>query len=112
MVWLTSLFLIGPSAGGKFAEWEGKDQMFEHLGYTPRLIHSIGILEVTLAVLLLIPRLRVPAALLLTAYLGGAVATHLRVGDPFLFPIGTGLFMWIGVVLGRPHLRRLFLDQE
>ena len=43
---IVALFLAGPSAMGKFMEWEGKAEMFEHLGYSQDLINKIGILEI------------------------------------------------------------------
>jgi hypothetical protein len=106
--WIVSgavaLMLCGPSAMGKFTEWEGKAEMFEHLGYTQDLITKIGFLEITLAILFLIPRTSFVGAILLTGYLGGATATHVRVGDPFFMPILVGVVMWIGLGLRRPEV--------
>ncbi len=104
---LISAFLILVSASGKFMDWEGKDEMFSKLGFTTSLMAKIGILEVVLALLLVIPRTGFLAAILLTAYLGGATVTHVRVGDPFFFPILLGLAMWIGYGLRRPEVFRL-----
>ena len=97
-----SAFLILASAGGKFLEWEGKSEMFGKLGYSTDLMFRIGIVEVVVAVLILIPRTTFLGGLLLTAYLGGAVSTHVRVGDPFIFPIITGIVMWAGIGLRMP----------
>lgn len=104
---LLSLFLIGGSAAGKFTEWEGKAEMFDKFGYSTELMWKIGILEVALALLILIPRAAFLGAILLTAYLGGAVATHVRVGDQFFFPILAGVFLWIAIGLRRPEVFRL-----
>jgi hypothetical protein len=46
-------------------------------------------------------------AILLTGYLGGAVVTHLRVGDPFIGPIIFGVLIWAGLFLREPRLRSL-----
>jgi hypothetical protein len=70
---------------------------------------KIGVVEVIVAVLLLIPRASFVGALLLTAYLGGATATHVRVGEPFFMPILIGVFMWIGYGLRRPEVFSLAL---
>jgi len=78
--------------------------MFEHLGYSQDLIAKIGILEIALAIVYLIPRTSFPGAILLTGYLGGAIATHVRVGDPFFFPIIVGVLMWIGLALRCPEI--------
>lgn len=101
---LLSLFLIVPSAGGKFTDWEGKAEMFSHLGYSTELMSRIGIVEVIVALLILLPRTTCVGAILLTAYLGGAVATHVRVGDPFFMPILIGIFLWIAIGLRRPEI--------
>lgn len=73
---------------------------------------SIGVVEVALALLILIPRTTFLGALLLTAYLGGATATHVRVGDPFFFPIGIGIFLWIAIALRIPAILPLALGKE
>ena len=104
---LVSAMLIGPSALGKFVEWEGKAQMFEHLGYTNDLIMKIGVVEIVLAILLMIPHTGFLAAILLTGYLGGATATHVRVGDPFYTPIILGIVMWVAMGLRHPEIFRL-----
>ena len=101
---LISILLIGPSAMGKFMEWEGKDKMFAHIGFSSELIFKIGILEVILAVIYLIPRTAFIGAILLTGYLGGATVTHLRVGDAFIAPVIIGVVMWIGLGLRCPQI--------
>ncbi len=99
---LLCAFLVGPSAIGKFVEWEGKTEMFDHFGYTQSLITKIGIVEVIIAVLFVIPRTGFIAAILLTGYLGGALGTHLRVGDSIVFPIVIGVLVWIALGLRQP----------
>ena len=101
---LLSLFLIGPSAGGKFVDWEGKEKMFEHLGYSTELMTRIGVVEVVVALLILIPRTAFIGGILLTAYLGGAIATHVRVGDPYFMPVLVGIYLWIALGLRRPEI--------
>jgi uncharacterized membrane protein YphA (DoxX/SURF4 family) len=82
---------------------------FNRLGYTsPRHPVSIGILEIACTILYLIPRTSVLGAILLTGYLGGAVATHVRIGDPSYFmPIIPGVLFWLGLYLREPRLRPL-----
>jgi uncharacterized membrane protein YphA (DoxX/SURF4 family) len=108
---LVSAFLVFGSAMGKFIEWEGKQQMFDHLGYSANTIFKVGIVEVLLAILFLVPRVNLFAALLLTAYLGGATATHVRVGDPFYFPIGVGVVLWVALALRSKDLRSFIKSQ-
>ena len=102
-------FLGVGSALGKFIEWEGKAEMFDHLGYTQELITKIGVLEIALTLLFLIPRTSFLGAILLTGYLGGATATHVRVGDPFFFPIVVGVLAWIGLGLRRQQVFSLVM---
>jgi hypothetical protein len=88
---LIALFLIGASGVPKFIDWEGKEEMMGKLGWDTGLILKIGVVEVAIAILFLIPRTAFLGTVLLTAYLGGAVATHLRIGDAFYFPIVIGI---------------------
>lgn len=80
---------------------------FGRLGYPESVILGIGILELLCTVVYLIPRTAVLGAILLTGYLGGATATHVRVGDPFIFPIIFGGLLWLGLYLRDERLRAL-----
>ncbi len=104
---IISLFLIVASAMGKFTQWEGKAEMFAKLGWSEEIMFTIGIVEVVIGILFLIPRTSFVAAILLAAYLGGAVATHVRVGDPFYFPIIIGVLVWIALGLRMPEVFQL-----
>ena len=101
---LISAFLIVVSASGKFVDWEGKAEMMDHFGYSTELMFKIGMVEVILALLFLVPKAGFLAAILLTGYLGGALGTHLRVGDPFYFPILVGILIWIALGLRQPAI--------
>jgi hypothetical protein len=89
---------------------------FTDLGWSPDLARPLGILELACLLLYLIPRTSVLGAVLLTGYLGGAVATNLRVAAPLfsntLFPIYVALFLWGGLVLRNERLRRIFPLQD
>jgi hypothetical protein len=73
--------------------------MFDHLGWDQDVMVKIGVVEVAVAILFLIPHTAFIGAILLTAYLGGAVATHVRVNDHFFFPIIIGVLVWIALRL-------------
>lgn len=109
---LLVLFLIGASAVGKFTEWEGKAEMFAKMGWTEDVMFKIGIVEVAIAILFLIPRTAFVAAILLAAYLGGATATHVRAGEPFFFPILIGVVAWIALGLRMPDVFRLAIGND
>jgi hypothetical protein len=80
---------------------------FARLGYPERLIIGIGILEIACTVVYLIPRTSILGAILLTGYLGGATATHVRVGDPFFITVILGVVVWLGLYLRDERLRTL-----
>lgn len=96
---LLATFLCFASASGKFVDFPNKEEMFAKLGWTTEVMFSIGIVEVAIAVLFLIPRTAFVAAILLSAYLGGATATHVRVGEAFFIPIVVGVLVWIALSL-------------
>ena len=78
---------------------------FVHLGYPESLALAIGVLEFVCAALYVIPRTAILGAVLLTGYLGGATASHVRVGDPFFAPVIVGVLVWVGLFLRDEHLR-------
>ena len=80
---------------------------FTKLGYSDSLAIGIGIVELACTALYVIPRTSVLGAILLTGYLGGATATHLRVGDQYFMPIVIGVVLWLGLYLRDPRLRTL-----
>lgn len=81
------------------------------LGYPAGSVVGIGLIQLVCLVLYLVPRTSVLGAILLTGYLGGAIATHVRVGSPLLthtlFPIYVGLLLWGGLYLREARLRDL-----
>ena len=80
---------------------------FLHLGYSANLALPIGITELACTAIYVIPRSSVLGAILLTGYLGGATATHVRVGEPFFGPVLLGVLVWGGLFLRDPRLREL-----
>ena len=80
------------------------------LGYPESVIVGLGIILTACTVLYLIPRTATLGAILLTGYLGGAVATHLRVGEglfPVFFPVILGVLLWGGLWFRDYRLRAL-----
>jgi len=86
------------------------------LGYPASTVLPIGLIQLVCLVLYLIPRTSVLGALLLTGYLGGAIATHVRLGNPLLthtlFPIYVALMVWGGLYLRESRLRELLPFRE
>jgi hypothetical protein len=77
------------------------------LGYQESSLTSIGLLELACTALYLIPRTAFLGALLLTGYLGGAIATHVRIGEPFATPLVLGILVWVGLYLRESRLKAL-----
>lgn len=101
---LLALMLIGLSASGKFTQWEGKAEMFGKLGWTENVMFYVGIVEVIITILFLVPRTAFIGAILISAYLGGATAAHIRIGDAFVFPILLGIVSWVALGLRVPSI--------
>lgn len=95
------------SAVMKFVKPPEVVEGFTHLGLPESLALGLGILELACTVFYVIPQTAVLGAILLTGYLGGATATHLRVGDPYFMPVILGVLVWGGLFLRDARLRAL-----
>jgi|SRR6185295_11377834 len=76
-------------------------------GYPESTLLAIGVVEMICVLLYAVPQTAVLGAVLMTGYLGGAVATHVRVGDAFIAPAILGAVAWAGLYLRDPRLRAL-----
>ena len=106
---LPALFLL-VDAAMKLAKPAFVVEATVKLGYPETVIIALGILLLTCTIIYLIPRTAVLGAILLTGYLGGAVATHVRAGQGWfeiLFPVVFGILLWGGLVLREARLREL-----
>ena len=99
------LFIVTASFG--FLKPAVTMQGFVHYGYPEGAMLRITIVEIVCAIVYAIPRTSVLGAILLTGYLGGATATHVRVGEPFFLPILVGVVIWLGLYLRDKRLRAL-----
>jgi hypothetical protein len=113
MLWAGRIFSALPvlmllfSAAMKFVKSPAVVEGFVHLGYPEHIALPLGILELTCTLLYVIPQTSVFGAILLTGYLGGAVATHVRLGEPFIMPVILGVLVWFGLYLRDARLRAL-----
>lgn len=86
------------------------------LGYRASVLPGLGTLQVILLAAYLVPRTAVIGAVLWTGYLGGAVATHVRVGDPLfthtLFPIYVAALLWGGLWLRDRRVDALYAPRR
>ena len=99
------LFLM--SAIMKLVGGEQVTEGMEHLGLPDSMIVPLAILELLCVVVYAIPATSVLGAILLAGYLGGAICTHWRVGDPVYIPIVLSLLIWLGIYLREPRLKAL-----
>lgn len=106
------LFMLGASIAPKLLGMPVAAETLVGLGWPGNYALMIGLFELTFVVLYVIPRTSVLGAVLMAALLGGAMATHIRVGSPLfshvLFSIYLALFMWGGLWLRSPALRAVF----
>jgi hypothetical protein len=109
---LFALFLLGASVTPKLLGMPIAEETMAQLGWPAGYALPIGILELALVVLYLVPQTRILGAVLMMGLLGGAMATHIRAGSPLfshiLFSVYLGLLMWGGLWLRDPKLRALF----
>ena len=95
------------SAAMKFALPKEAVEGFTHLGWPAKLAVPLGIVEVTCTLLYLFPRTAVLGAVLLTGYMGGAIATHVRIEEPFVVQAAIGVVVWLGLYLRDGRVRSL-----
>ena len=109
---LVILFMLFDGAV-KLVPWPVVTESMEKIGYgsSETLARSLGVISLVCTVLYAIPPTSFVGAILLTGYLGGAMASHLRIGSPLfthiLFGFYLGLMVWGGLWLRDPDLRRL-----
>jgi uncharacterized membrane protein YphA (DoxX/SURF4 family) len=100
--------LLIMSAVMKFAQPDFVVKGFtETSGYPLSSLIPIGVAELASALLFLLPRTRVLGAILITGYMGGAIATHVRQGEAFFVQVLVGVFAWLGLYLRDPRIRAL-----
>jgi hypothetical protein len=108
--WVISLLPVAMllmSATMKFTKPAPVIQGFTHLGWPEDLALALGIVELASTIIYLIPKTSVLGAILITGYLGGAIATHVRIGEAFIMPVLLGVAAWLGLYLRDARLRQL-----
>ncbi len=112
---LATLF-FALDAAGKLLQVEPVLRGTQELGWPQSAVFPLGVLLAIGTLLYAWPRTALLGAIYLTAFLGGAVATHYRIGSPLathvLFGVYVGVVMWAGLALRRPALRELLWPTE
>jgi len=99
---LALLFLW--SAYGKFFGGPELEQQTAAMGISVNALHIMGIVELLSIVLFIIPRTGVLGTLLLVAYMGGAIATHLEHAQPLMMPVIISIVLWVTAAIRFPEL--------
>jgi hypothetical protein len=111
---ILAILLLLADGFGKLIKPEPVVKATLELGYPESTITTIGILVIICAIIYAIPRSALIGAILLTGFLGGAIATHFRINNPLfshtLFPVYVLLFIWLGLYLRSASLRKLLLN--
>jgi hypothetical protein len=104
---VVSLFLL-IDGGLRVAHFAPYVEGLTQFGYSPALATPIGLTLLVATILYLVPRTAVLGAVLVTGYLGGAAASHVRIGDPwYLFAVALGVLAWGGLYLRDARVRAL-----
>jgi hypothetical protein len=105
---LIGLFMLAGSAAPKFMNPPMLEQLMrDKLGWPMDLRLVLAVLEASCTLIFLIPRTAVLGAVLTTGYLGGAIATHVRIHDNFIAPAVIGVCVWLALYLRDPRIRAL-----
>lgn len=109
-----AILLLLADGIGKLIKPEPVVKATLELGYPENTITTIGILVIICIIIYAIPKFSFLGAILLTGFLGGAIATHFRINNPLfshtLFPVYVLLFIWLGLYLRSESLRKLLLN--
>jgi hypothetical protein len=106
---IAPVFILLMSARWKLTHSPFYVREWQKIGYVPDYLNPIGIVQLTCVALYLIPQTAVLGTVLLTGYLGGAIASYVRIGEfsPPLVPLTTCLLAWLGIYLREERLRKL-----
>jgi hypothetical protein len=99
-----------PFLFGSLMKFKGGPELSQglaHMGLPESLRLPIAVLELTCALLYLIPPTSALGAILLTGFLGGAMLTHLRIGEPVYIHVVLGILVWLGLYLRDARLKAL-----
>ena len=110
--WVLSVwpvFVVLSSATWKLTRNQWYVAEFARIGWPESALTLLAFLQLGCIVLYIIPRTAVLGAVLLTGYLGGAIATYTRIGEPYpvLVPLSTSMIAWLGIYLREERLRAL-----
>lgn len=113
VLWISWVLAVIPClllAMSSFMKFQGSPEVlkgFAHVGIPASMMKPLAILEILCVIVYLIPATSVAGAILLTGYMGGAICTHWRVGDPFWVQIILPIVFWLALWLRDDRLKAL-----
>jgi len=105
-------FIFIGSAISKLTGGADALEMAQNIGLDAATLKVIGVLELFTAVLFIIPRTGILGTLLLAAFMGGAIATHLEHGMSIAAPVAIQSFIWIVAVVRFPELKLRIINKQ
>jgi len=108
---LLVLFLLVDGAG-KVLRLAPYVEGTARVGYPASCLVPLGLVLIACTILYVVPRTAVLGAVLLTGYLGGATATHVRMDQPFFAPVVFGVLLWACLYVRDARIRRLLLPRD
>lgn len=105
-------FIFTGSAISKFTANEEALKMASTFGLDSTANYTLGVIEMACVILFAIPRTGILGTLLLAAYMGGAIATHLEHGLPIIAPCIIQGFVWIAAFIRFPELSKRILGKS
>jgi hypothetical protein len=101
--------IVLSSVTAKLTHNPGYVREWERLGFAEEILTGVGLLQLTCLIVYLIPSTSVLGAVLLTGYLGGAVCSWVRLGEPYpmMVPLTTAILFWAGLYLREDRLQAL-----
>jgi hypothetical protein len=109
------VLLLAADSGGKLLEAKPSVKGSIQLGFDPAVTFGLGALLALCTLVYVVPRTAGFGAVLLTGYLGGAVASHLRAGNgtfPIVFSLTVGALVWLGLILREPAVLRALMGRS
>jgi hypothetical protein len=103
---LVILFML-VDGGAKVVKLKPYVEGTVQVGYAESLVVPLGIVALISTIVYAIPQTCILGAILMSGYFGGATATHVRMGQPFYFPVVFGILVWLALYLREPRLRAL-----
>jgi hypothetical protein len=107
---ILALFLVVDGAG-KVLRLTPYVEGTTRVGYPASCLVPLGLVLIACTILYAVPRTAVFGAVLLTGYLGGATATHVRMGEPFFFPVVFGVLLWGCLYVRDARVRALLVSR-